>query len=420
MIQRHITPLLMETLRDTPVAFIRGPRQSGKTTLVRQLGDAGHEAAYLTLDESAVLASAKADPDAFVAGLPGRVILDEVQRAPELFQAIKLSVDRDRAPGRFVLTGSANALALPGVSESLAGRMGILTLWPFSQGEREGAREGFIDACFASKFSPGAFAGGEDSTWPKLVGRIAEGGFPEACGRMSAARRGAWFDSYITTIVERDVRDMANIQGLRDIPRLLKLVATRAGGLLNLAGLARDATLPQTTLQRYWALLEAIFLVNALPAWSANLGTRLVKAPKVFLSDTGLLCALLGIDAGRLQAGDLMAGAVLESFVVQEIVRQSAWSATRAGVFHFRTHSQEEVDIVLEDTRGRLVGIEVKKTSSPCAGDFKGLKMLQAATGKKFLRGILLYAGSHGLSFGPDLHAMPVNALWRMKVPTGA
>ena len=424
---RNLTPLVLETLSDTPVVFIRGPRQSGKTTLVQHLRDAGHEAAYFTFDEAAVLSAAQADPDAFIAGLPERVILDEVQRAPELFRAIKLSVDRNRAPGRFVLTGSANALVLPGVSESLAGRMGVLTLHPFSQGEREGVKEGFIDACFAAKFSPANLASDSDanadddnatasasSGWPALARRIAAGGFPEACERMSATRRAAWFDSYLTTLIERDVRDIANIQGLRDLPRLLKLAATRASGMLNQTNLARDASLPLTTLQRYWSLLEATFLVQTLPAWSASLGVRLVKAPKVFLNDTGLLCALLGIDAARLQTDGLMTGALLESFVVQELARQSAWNATRADMFHFRTHAQQEVDIVLEDAKGRLVGIEVKKTTSPGAGDFKGLKTLQAATGKKFLRGILLHAGAQSLSFAPELHAMPVSALWRL------
>jgi predicted AAA+ superfamily ATPase len=414
MKRRHITPLVLESLQDTPVVFIRGPRQAGKTTLVQHLREEGHDATYLTFDEAAVLAPAQSDPDAFVAGLPARVILDEVQRVPELFRAIKLSVDRDRTPGRFVLTGSANALVLPGVSESLAGRMDIITLRPFSQGEREGKKEGFVDACFAAKFSPASLTANDDSNWPALTKRIVAGGFPEACERMSAARRSAWFDAYITTILERDVRDIANIQGLRDLPHLLKFIATRASGLLNLANLSRDAALPQTTLQRYWSLLEATFLINTLPAWSASPGARLVKAPKVFLNDTGLLCALLDIDAARLQAGDLMAGAVLESFAVQELVRQAAWSKTRAGMFHFRTHTQQEVDIVLEDGKGRLVGIEVKKTASPSAGDFKGLKVLQAATGKRFLRGILLYTGTQGTSFAPDLHAMPVSALWQL------
>jgi predicted AAA+ superfamily ATPase len=369
----------------------------------------------MTLDEAAVLAPARADPDAFVAGLPKRVILDEVQRVPELFRAIKLSVDRDRSPGRFVLTGSANALILPGISESLAGRMEVLTLWPFSQGEREGTKEGFVDACFAPEFSPGACTGAD---WTVLTQRITAGGFPEACVRLSATRRDAWFSSYITTILERDVRDISNVQGLHDLPRLLRLTATRASGLLNLANFSRDAALPQTTLQRYWALLEATFLVHTLPAWSANLGTRLVKAPKVFLNDTGLLCSLLGLDAGRLQSDDLMAGAVLEAFVVQEITRQSSWSMTRPRLFHFRTHTQQEADLVLEDASGRLVGIEVKKTASPSAADFKGLKVLQAATGKKFLRGIVLYTGTSSVVFGHDLHAVPISALWQMQAKT--
>jgi predicted AAA+ superfamily ATPase len=231
--------------------------------------------------------------------------------------------------------------------------------------------------------------------------------------RRDAARQQAWFGSYITTLLERDVRDLANVTGLREMPRLLRLAASRAMGLLNFADLSRDAAMPQTTLQRYWALLEATFLVCLLPPWHANLGLRLVKTPKVVLGDTGLLCHLLGLDAARLQADDLMTGAALECFVAVELAKQSAWSATRPRLFHYRTHTQQEVDFVLEDSRGRLVGIEVKKTASPTSGDFKGLRHLAGLTGGRFLRGILLYTGPTSVAFGPDLHALPVSALWQ-------
>lgn len=411
MKKRHVTPLVLAALRDTPVVFLQGPRQAGKTTLVEGLAGAGHAAEYLTFDDAAVLAAAQTDPDGFVASRRGNVILDEVQRVPELFRAIKRSVDRQRTPGRFLLTGSANALLLPKVSESLAGRMEVLTLWPFSQGERTEKREGFVDACFGPDFAPASY---RDAAWTDLIELITAGGFPEAGERPPGARRQAWFGSYVTTILERDVRDIANVQGLRELPRLLRLAAARAAGLLNFADLARDAALPQTSLQRYWALFEATFLVRALPAWSANLGSRLVKAPKVLLNDTGLLCSLLGLDAARLQADDLMTGAVLESFVAQELTKQITWSESRPALFHFRTHQQQEVDLLLEDASGRLVGIEVKKTASPSSGDFKGLKHLQEATGRKFVRGILLYTGAASVSFGPNLHAVPVSALWRM------
>ncbi len=410
MNQRHLTPLVRAALQDTPVVFLQGPRQCGKTTLVQELIAEGYEADYLTLDDAVTLRAATGDPDGFIAGLPARVVIDEVQRAPDLFRSIKASVDRQRKPGRFLLTGSAQALVLPRVSESLAGRMEVLTLAPFSQGEIEGQVEGFVDACFGKEFRPGKFPA---ERWPALTERIARGGFPEVVARSTAARRRAWFAAYVTTILERDVRDLANVAGLRELPKLLRLAASRVMGLLNFADLSRDAAMPQTTLQRYWALFEATFLVRTLPPWHANLGLRLVKTPKVLLGDTGLMCHLLGLDAARLQADDLMTGAALECFVAGELTRQISWSETRPGLFHYRTHTQQEVDFVLEDARGRLVGIEVKKTASPSSSDFKGLRHLADQTGKRFLRGILLHTGATSAAFAANQHAVPVSALWQ-------
>jgi uncharacterized protein len=406
---RHVTPHILAALRDTPVVYLQGPRQAGKTTLAQSLRDDGYDAEYVTLDDAVMLAAAHGDPDGFIAGLPERVILDEVQRAPDLLRAIKRSVDTTRKPGRFLLTGSAQALVLPKVSESLAGRMEVLTLWPFSQGEIRGRKEGFVDACFAREFKPGKYT---DTSWSSLAEHIATGGYPEALARSEGSRRQAWFGAYLTTILERDVRDLANIAALRALPRLLRLAASRAMSLLNFADLSRDAAMPQTTLQRYWALFEATFLVRSLPPWHANLGLRLVKTPKVLMADPGLLCHLLGVDAARLQADDLMTGAALECFVADELTKQIPWSLTRPGLFHYRTHTQQEVDFVLEDSRGRLVGIEVKKTASPVNGDFKGLRHLRQQTGKRFLRGILLYTGSASVAFESNLHTVPVSALW--------
>ncbi|MFZ4767054.1 MAG: ATP-binding protein, partial [Roseimicrobium sp.] len=228
-------------------------------------------------------------------------------------------------------------------------------------------------------------------------------------------RRRAWFDSYVTTILGRDVRELANVAGLRELPRLLQLAATRAANLLNIADLSREAAMPQTTLQRYWSLFENTFLLRSLPAWSANLGTRLVKTPKIMFGDTGLLCHLLGLNDARLQADALMTGAVLENFVGNELTKQLGWSTVRPSVFHFRSHTQQEVDFVLEDKAGRLVGIEVKKTASPGARDFKGLHYFAELTGKRFLRGILLYCGTTTVPVAPNIHAVPMSALWRVK-----
>jgi len=408
---RHIARRAHAALQDTPVVFLQGPRQAGKTTLTESLRSAGYDASYVTLDDTLTLKAALDDPDGFIAGLPERVVIDEVQRAPDLFRAIKASVDRRRKPGRFLLTGSAQALVLPKVAESLAGRMEVLTLWPFSQGEIEGRPEGFIDACFAPEFPlPRLRAEG----WPALAERVARGGFPAVMARATGARRTAWFEAYVQTILARDVRELANVAGLRELPTLLRLAATRAMGLLNFADLGRDATMPTTTLARYWAMLEAVFLVGSLRPWSANLGQRMVKAPKVAFGDSGLLCHLLDLDAARLRGDALMAGAALEAFVAGELTRQRGWSEIRASLFHYRNHDQQEVDFVLEDPRGRLVGIEVKKTASPGGHDFKGLRHLQAVAGKRFHRGILLHAGSESIPFGPSLCALPVSALWQL------
>jgi hypothetical protein len=254
-----------------------------------------------------------------------------------------------------------------------------------------------------------------DAGWPALVERIVRGGFPEAAGRTDAARRQAWFGSYVTTILERDVRDLANVAGLRDLPRLLRLAAARTMGLLNFADLSRDAAMPQTTLQRYWALFEATFLVRTLPPWTANPTLRLVKTPKVLPVDTGLCCHLLGLDADRLLADDLMAGPLLEAFVAGELLKQAGWSRVRAALHHYRTHAQQEVDLVLEDPAGRLVGLEMKKSASPTAHDFRGLRHLAEQTGKRFVRGILLHTGASSAAFGPNLVAAPVSSLWRLE-----
>jgi predicted AAA+ superfamily ATPase len=267
-----------------------------------------------------------------------------------------------------------------------------------------------VDACFGQSFK---IDPSETTSWPALAKRIVAGGYPEVVARQDAARQQAWFSSYVTTIVERDVRDLANVQGLRDLPRLLRLAASRGMGLLNFADLSRDAAMPQSTLQRYWALLEATFLVRELPPWHANLGLGLVKTPKVLLCDPGLLCHLLGLDAARLIADDLMTGAALECFVASELMKQITWSTTRPSIFHYRTHTQQEVDFVLENAAGQLVGLEVKKTAGPTSADFKGLRHLAQQVGRRFLRGVLLYTGSVSVTFGPGLHAVPVSALWR-------
>jgi uncharacterized protein len=321
-------------------------------------------------------------------------------------------VDRDRRPGRFLLTGSANILLLPRVSESLAGRMEILTLWPLSQGEIEGVEENLIDRLFSAQFALPRIPLKDAGTRDDILDRVARGGYPEARGRRTEERRRDWFGAYITTILQRDVREMANIEGLTELPRVLTLLATRASSLHNLADISRSIDIPQTTLRRYLTLLETTFLLSPLPAWSSNLGKRLVKAPKLALSDTGLLTYLLGADRERLEEDSSALGRALENFVVTELRKQSSWSKTKPQLFHFRTQSGQEVDVVMEDAGGRLVGVEVKASATVTGGDFKGLHALREMIGNRLTRGVVLYAGAEAVSFGSDLFALPLASLW--------
>jgi len=389
--------------------LLNGARQTGKSTLVQSLADHGYPARYVTLDEATALAAATSAPAGFLAGLDGPIILDEVQRAPELFLAIKAEVDRSRRAGRFLLTGSANILLLPNLSESLAGRMEILTLWPFSQGELASLKENFVDAAFAeSSLGPAP----EALDKSELFRRVLTGGFPEVVARASPARRGAWFRSYVTTMLQRDVRDLANVEHLTTLPRLLALLAGRATSLLNYSELSRSLALPQSTLKRYMALLETTFLIQPLPPWSANLGKRLVKSPKVVLCDTGLMAHLLGLSPQRLDVQPVLSGPLLENFAVMELRKQATWSETQPQVFHFRTQTGQEVDIILEDAAGHVVGIEIKAASSIVAKDFASLQFLSESLGKRFVKGIALYTGRESVPFAPNLHALPISALW--------
>ena len=409
MITRNITPNIIEALSDTPVVMLNGARQTGKSTLAKSLIVEKHIGHYVTLDDATALAAAKHDPTGYLAGLGESVVIDEIQRAPELFMAIKAEVDRNRTPGRYLLTGSANVLLLPRLSESLAGRMEIFTLWPLSQGEIKGTREKFIDILYSEKISTYTHTAADSE--PTILERAIKGGYPEANARGSESRRRAWSGSYITTILQRDVRDIANIDGLTAMPRLLSMLAARSTSLLNYSELSRTTGLPQSTLKRYMTLFETLFLIDHLPAWYSNLGKRLVKTAKLIMNDTGLLSTLLAVDATRLENNPLC-GAVIENFVIMELKKQISWSNTKPVMLHYRTQTGQEVDVVLEDTAGRIVGIEIKSSKSVGGQDFRGLQSLAEISGNNFLRGIVLYSGNQVVSFGRNLIAMPIDTLW--------
>ncbi len=409
MFRRHLTPQVLDALGDTPVVLLHGARQAGKSTLAADIASGPHRARYLTLDDAAVLGAARSDPQGFIDGLEGPVVIDEAQRAPELFLPIKAAVDKNRRPGRFLLTGSANVLLLPRLSESLAGRMEILTLRPLSQGEIEGTIEGFVDGIFAPKFSPPPIAGGDRTD---VARRVVTGGYPEAV-RRAPARRPAWFGSYVTTVVQRTLGDIAHIERLYEIPRLLNVLAARTGTLLNVADLSRILGMPQTTLKRYLALLQTTFLIHLVPPWSGRARKRLLKSPKIYVVDTGLAAHLVGMNNRGLPESTELWGAFVETFVATELLKQASWSASRPSLLHFRTAAGEEVDLVLETPSGQLVGVEVKATVSLGADDFRGLRTFAEIAGQRFLRGILLYLGGEAISFGRNLHALPIAGVWR-------
>lgn len=413
MRRRNLLPRIEDALADTPVVLLQGARQTGKTTLARELSESGTSTRrYVTLDDAAALAAARSNPSAFLEGLGERATIDEVQFAPSLFPAIKALVDRDRAPGRFLLTGSANVLLLPKLAESLAGRTELLSLWPFSQGELEGVGETFIDWLLAeddgTQFPSQPPVPEPDDLWQ----RVLRGGYPEVQKRLAPRRRSAWFGSYVTTIIQRDVREFANIADPSALQRLLELVAARNGSLANVSELSRSLAIPTSTLTRHVRLLEATFLLLHLRPWSGNLSKRLVKSPKVYLGDTGLASSLLGCASVEDLARGSARGGLLENFVVTELSKQLGWSDTPAQLFHYRTQSGQEVDVVLEAPSGKLGGIEVKASSSVSASDFDGLRHLRHAVGDRFTRGVLLYGGSEVLTFEPGLVAAPFSALW--------
>ncbi|MBA3058692.1 MAG: ATP-binding protein [Gammaproteobacteria bacterium] len=431
MLTRHIAPLLQEALSDTPVVVVNGARQTGKSTLVQSLAGATLPQApsrqYLTLDDAVVQSAAKSDPAGFINGLSGPVTLDEVQRAPELFLAIKAAVDRNRQPGRFLLTGSADVLLLPGIADSLAGRVEVLSLWPLSSAELAGSPTlNRADCLFngdlatlAAPAEPAELAG--DATQnPRnaLIERLVAGGFADAVTRSTARRRAAWFDSYVQSILQRDVRDLAHIEQLTEIPNLLQLLAARSASLLNFAELSRSSGLPQSTLKRYFALLEMLFLVVRVSPWERNAGKRLVKAPKVFLPDSGLLCHLMGDTAASLADKAGLPGAAVETFVLAELLKHIAFSAQHLTLWHYRTQNHIEVDFILENRLGQITGIEVKASSTVDSKDFKGLRHLQTTEPAIFQRGIVLYAGRDVVPFGENLWAVPLGVWWSERLQT--
>lgn len=393
-------------MADTPAVLVNGPRQSGKTTLVRKFDET---LPYISLDDATRLAAARADPQGFIRQLD-RAIIDEIQRAPELLLALKLSIDEDRRPGRFLLTGSANVMSLPTIADSLAGRIEVHALLPLSNAELAGRVPDFLERAQACDW-PARKTEKSTGVGIALIEHVLAGGYPEMRNRPTARRRQAWAQAYLTTLVERDIRDIANIDQATRIPQLMTILATLSGQLLNLSQIAGQIGLNLHTAEKYIGILEKLFLVRRLPAWSRNELSRLIKTPKIHFLDAGLQAALLRANADWLQQERGRFGAILESWVYGELLKIINLSAEGWFISHYRDKDQVEVDFVLESPLRAVIGIEVKAAATVGATDFKGLRRLREHCGQAFTSGIVLYDGTAAVPFGNDLWAVPLGWL---------
>ncbi len=408
---RHLAPSVREALDDFPCVFINGPRQSGKTTLARMIWP-DVRASYVNFDDAAALAIASASPESFLSGFEGKLILDEIQLAPELYRALKSSIDTGRAQlkgklsGLYILTGSTNILALPKLSDALVGRMIIKTLYPLSAAEIHKSKDGFIARLKAGDFKAGSV--------PKydVVGAIQKATFPEIREARPAARAD-WFRSYISTLIQRDVQHIMDIEKTTLLPQLLRLMATRVGGILNEADLARSVKENAVTTKRYRTILDLLFLTVTVPPWFRNAGKRLVKSPKTYLIDTNMACHMLGRDLEDIEKSDPnLFGHLLENFVATELLKQISQPLHQSDLHHFRTGEGKEVDFVVEFPDGKVVGIEVKSADVVTKQDCAGLLELQDIAGKDFAQGCILYRGKQILKIADKIWAIPMSELW--------
>jgi uncharacterized protein len=407
MLDRAITGTVEEAMNSARAVALLGARQSGKSTLVRMLAEGRLSADYVTLDDEPVRELAAGDPAGFVAGLGRRVVIDEVQRVPPLLLAIKSRLDRDNRPGQFLLTGSANLRRIPTVSDALPGRVDYLTLWPFTQGELAGQPEDFLGRLFRGEIPnlTDVPAGRHE-----YVDRLLQGGFPEAQRRASTARS-RFFESYVATIVERDVVETSRVYEPASVGAMLRLIAARSGSLARFEALGQEVGVSGKTAKGYVDVLDRLFLVRVRRPWHVNLGKRQVKTAKLYLADPGLLAGLVGADARRVRDHDGLAGALFETFVATELERQASWSPEVLRFWHYR-EGDREVDVIVERPSGEIVGLEVKAGATVRARDFRGLAHLRERLGPRLVAGVVLYAGERTLPFGNGLWAVPLAGLW--------
>jgi predicted AAA+ superfamily ATPase len=402
---RHIEPRIAEAMLDTPVVLLAGPRQAGKTTLVRQMAEKGLR--YLTLDDELTLLSARGDPVGMIRSLD-RAVIDEIQRAPQLLLAIKKSVDEDRRPGRFLLTGSANLMALPTVADSLAGRMETLSLLPLSQSEIEGGAENWIDSVFLGLIPKSATVAKDSG----LVDRVLRGGYPEAISRPSPKRRATWAKQYLDAIIQRDVRDVSGIEKLDQLPRFLRALAQTAGQMCNYTQLGGQVGLDGKTASTYIGVFEQMYFLKRVDVWARNRLNRVVKTPKLQFIDSGLLATLLDMSTHEVQQDRTRFGNVLETFVYGELLKHITTANGDYQLMYYRDNDKFEVDVVIENAAGHLIGVEVKAAATVKERDLRGLKKLASQAGDQFKMGVLLYDGDETMPLGDGIWAAPLSTLW--------
>jgi predicted AAA+ superfamily ATPase len=398
-------------LADTRVVVLNGARQTGKSTLARLVMQDRPGAELRYLDEAAVRSAAEADPAGFVRH-DGLLVIDEVQRVPELMLAIKHEVDTDPRPGRFLLTGSARLFGLQDIPDLLPGRSETIELWPLSQGEIDRSTDTFMDRIFEHGADLSVPA--SELRRPEYIRRALRGGYPEAVRREDLGRRARFFESYISDLINRDVRQLSEIERPADMRRLLNLLAGEMATLTVPGAIANALRVPASTIKRYLDLLELLFVVRRIPAWSTNLTTRAVATPKLAFVDTGLAAHLAGVTLRRATHPTAPVGPLLENFVLAELARQLSWAEEPVRLYHYRDRDRNEVDGILERASGEVVAVEVKAGETVRSEDFRGVRRLAQRLGDRLIAGIVLYAGGQALPFGDRLRAFPISALWTL------
>jgi len=416
----HKVPRLLEeqvlaSLKAFPAVYIAGPRQSGKTTLVKHIAKNRHKASYVSFDDVQLREAAQHSPEDFLRSFKGPVVLDEIQLAPSLFRVLKIIIDENREQenggrGHFLLTGSASVMSLPKLADALVGRMALHQLLPFSAAELSfNNKNDFIHKAFSGEWS---FA---NMATANMLDIWAQASFPELRNLTNDPSKYQWCNAYLNTILQRDVRLLIEIEKIGSLPNMLALIAANSGGLLNEAALARDLNLNHLTIKKYRILLESLFLTLSVPAWSANIGKRLIKSPKVYISDLNLWAYLLGIDLAKISQykNPKLLGQLFENFVAIELSKQLSFSKVHAKLYHYRDTTNAEVDFLLEGPQAKIVAIEVKANHNATINDFKHLKMLKANLGDRLHAGFVVYQGQNIVSFGDRLWAIPFSSLWQ-------